>query len=117
MGRHGRAVCKRAVIRWSIPRLESKRALVTFETRATWPADNWEVLSMGYEQAKTDVKKTVREANDEAKRAWRRADGEESVSDKIANTGDDIRTGLGNAGDDIRSEADKWHKDVDRDDV
>jgi hypothetical protein len=85
--------------------------------RATRPADNWEVLFMGYEQAKADVKKTMREVDNEAKETWRRADGEESVSDKIANTGDDIRTGLGNAGDDIRSEADKWHKDVDTDDV
>ena len=60
---------------------------------------------MGYEQAKTDVKKTMREADNQAKETWRRADGEESVSDKIANTGDDIRTTLGNAGDDVRAEA------------
>src|SRR2546427_11203414 len=85
--------------------------------RWTWLADNWEVLSMGYEQAKTYVKKTMREADNQAKETWRRADGEESVSDKIANTGDDIRTTLGNAGDDVRAEADKWHKDVDKDDV
>jgi hypothetical protein len=89
----------------------------TFEMRATWLADNWEVLSMGYEEAKADVKKTMREADNQAKETWRRADGEESVSDKIANTGDDIRTTLGNAGDDVRVEADKWHKDVDSDDV
>jgi hypothetical protein len=76
-----------------------------------------EVKSMGYEQAKADVKKTMREADTQAKETWRRADGEESVSDKVANAGDEIRTGLGNAGDDVRAEADKWHKDVDGDKV
>jgi hypothetical protein len=105
------------VITCSNPRLEAKHALVTFEMRATWPADKSGGPSMGYEEAKADVKKTMREADNQAKETWRRADGEESVSDKIANTGDDIRTGLGNAGDDVRVEADKWHKDVDKDDV
>ena len=46
---------------------------------------------MGYEDAKADVKKTMREADEKAKETWRRADGEESVSDKVANLGDDIR--------------------------
>src|SRR6185295_10991903 len=78
------------------------------------PPANREVTHMGYEEAKADVKKTLREADNQAKEAWRRADGEESVSDKIANAGDDIRTGLGNAGNDIRAEADKLHEDVDR---
>ena len=57
---------------------------------------------MGYEDAKADVKKTMREADEKAKETWRRADGEESLSDKAANLGDDIRNELGNAGDNIR---------------
>ena len=67
---------------------------------------------MGYEDAKADVKKTMREADEKAKETWRRADGEESVSDKVANLGDDIRNELGNAGDNIRREADELHTDV-----
>jgi len=61
---------------------------------------------MAYEDAKADVKKTMREADNKARETWRRADGEESLSDKVANTGDDIR-----------AEADKSHTEVDRDDV
>jgi hypothetical protein len=106
--------CKRAVIPVPIVRVGPKRGLATFEVRAIRPDRNREVHTMGYEEAKADVKKTMREADNQAKEAWRRADGEESVSDKIANAGDDIRTGLGNAGDDIRAEADKLHEDVDR---
>ena len=67
---------------------------------------------MGYEDAKADVKKTMREADEKAKETWRRADGEESVSDKVANLGDDIRNELGNAGDNIRRDADELHEDV-----
>ena len=66
----------------------------------------------GYEDAKADVKKTMREADEKAKETWRRADGEESVSDKAANLGDDIRNELGNAGDNIRRGAEDLHEDV-----
>jgi hypothetical protein len=111
------ALCKWAVIPDSDPRLGSKRGPRYLRTASDSLANDLEVISMGYEQAKTDVKKTIREADNQAKETWRRADGEESVSDKVANTADDIRTGLGNAGDDVRAEGDKWHKDVDRDKV
>jgi hypothetical protein len=109
--------CKRAVILGRVGRLGPKRNRATFETWAARFRQQWEVISMAYEDAKADVKKTMREADNKARETWRRADGEESLSDKIANTGDDIRTGLGNAGDDIRAEADKIHEDVDRDHV
>jgi hypothetical protein len=39
---------------------------------------------MGYEDAKGDTKKAMREADEKAKEAWRKADGEESVSDHVA---------------------------------
>jgi hypothetical protein len=60
---------------------------------------------MGYEDAKANVKKTMRGADETAKETWRKADGEESASDKVANLGDDIRKELGNAGDDMSAGA------------
>ena len=50
---------------------------------------------MGYEDAKVETKKAMREADEKAKESWRKADGEESVSDHVANLGDDIRNELG----------------------
>ena len=67
---------------------------------------------VGFEDAKADMKKTMRGADETAKETWRRADGEESVSDKVANLGDDIRKELGNAGDDLRRTVDKVDDDV-----
>ena len=59
-------------------------------------------MTWAIEDAKAEVNKTMREADEKAKETWRKADGEESVSDKVANLGDDIRNELGNAGDNIR---------------
>jgi hypothetical protein len=81
-------------------------------TAVSRPAENREELIVGFEDAKADIKKTMREADETAKETWRKADGEESVSDKVANLGDDIRKELGNAGDDFRRGADKLDDDV-----
>jgi hypothetical protein len=94
---------------------DSGRNTVSLLSRDRRMSRHYGRFSMGYEEAKADVKKTMREADNKAKETWRRADGEESLSDKVANTGDDIRTGLGNAGDDIRVEAEKIHEDADKD--
>ena len=46
---------------------------------------------MGYEDAKVETKKAMREADEKAKETWRKADGDESLADKIGNAGDDMR--------------------------
>jgi uncharacterized protein YjbJ (UPF0337 family) len=69
-------------------------------------------ITMGYEDAKADVKKAAREVDNKAKETLRKADGEESLSDKAANLGDDIRNELGNAGDNVRRAADDVHTDA-----
>jgi hypothetical protein len=76
------------------------------------PRQNREEPIVGFEDAKADIKKTMREADETAKETWRKADGEESVPDKVANLGDDIRKELGNAGDDLRRNVDKLDDDV-----
>jgi hypothetical protein len=67
---------------------------------------NGRSIDMGYEDAKADVKETMRNVDNKAKETWRRADGNESPSDKVANAGDDIRDALGNAGDEMRRTTD-----------
>jgi hypothetical protein len=77
----------------------------TVEPWAGPGSDNQEVNTMTYEDAKANVKESVREVDNKAKEAWRNADGEESLSDKVANAGDDVRDTLGNAGDELRRTA------------
>jgi hypothetical protein len=95
-------------------RLEPKRRRGYGRVAGISPRDQPEEQTMGYEEAKADIKKTMREADNNAKEMWRRADGDESLSDKAANTADDIRAGLGNAGDDLRVESERIREEADR---
>lgn len=69
---------------------------------------------MGYEDAKADVKESMRDIGNKGKETWRKADGDESLSDKIGNAGDDIRDSVSNAGDEMNRHRDDMDDNADR---